>query len=208
MGKCYHRKNEPMSTDPLREEAISLFREWLAEADQAQVAEPTAMVMASAGADGCISARTLLLKGVDARGFSFYTNLGSIKARQLDANPIAACCFFWYPLFKQVQIEGRIERVTEREADAYFATRDRGSQIGAWASKQSQPLVSREHLEQRVARFEQQFEGAEVPRPEFWSGYRLLPQMIEFWHGQEHRLHLRWRYEQGVDGWTKTLLNP
>ena len=197
-----------MNQDTLREEAISSFREWLEEAREAQVAEPTAMVMASADTDGRISARTLLLKGVDDRGFTFYTNLGSIKARQLDANPVAACCFLWKPIFKQVQVEGRIERVSDQEADDYFASRERGSQIGAWASRQSQPLVSREHLEQRVARFEQQFEGVEVPRPSFWSGYRLLPQMIEFWHGQEHRLHQRWRYEQGANGWIRTLLNP
>jgi pyridoxamine 5'-phosphate oxidase len=190
------------------QEAISVFQGWLDEAHTAEVPEPSAMVVASANPEGRISARTLLLKDMDERGFSFYTNLGSIKARQLDANPVAALCFLWKPLYKQVQVEGRIERVSDEEADAYFATRDRGSQVGAWASRQSHPLTSREHLEQQLAHFEQQFEGREVPRPEFWSGYRLVPSMIEFWHGQVHRLHIRWRYEEAGDGWTKTLLNP
>ena len=197
-----------MSTDPLRGQAIDLFREWLEEARQAQVAEPTAMILATADPDGRISARAVLLKDVDELGFCFYTNLGSIKARQLDANPVAACCFLWKPLYKQVQVEGRIEPVAGAEADAYFATRARGSQIGAWASKQSVPLESRQYLEQRVAHFEKKFEGIEVPRPEFWSGYRVVPQMIEFWQGEKHRLHQRWRYEKGADGWSRTLLNP
>jgi len=197
-----------MNKDSLRSEAMSRFHAWLDEARNADVSEPTAMVLASADPDGRISARTLLLKGLDQHGFVFYTNLGSIKAHQLDANPVAAMCFLWKPLFRQVQVEGRVVRVTDQEADAYFASRPRGSQIGAWASRQSQPLASREHLEERVAYFEQRFDGQPVPRPEFWSGYRLLPTMIEFWQGQEYRLHQRWRYEQGQEAWTRTLLNP
>ena len=208
LASSIERQQTGMNTDSLYQEAITTLLDWLEQAREAKVREPTAMVLASADLDGRISARTVLLKGLDQRGLSFYTNLGSIKARQLDANPVAACCFLWKPLYKQVQVEGCIERVSDAEADAYFASRDRGSQIGAWASKQSQPLSSRACLEQRVAHYEQQFEGQAPPRPEFWSGYRLAPRMIEFWQGQEHRLHLRWRYEQGPDAWTKTLLNP
>ena len=171
-------------------------------------AEPDAMVLATADDDGQPSGRFVLLKAVDERGFVFYTNLNSRKARALVANPRASLCFYWAPLGKQVRIEGLVEPVSEAEADAYFATRPRESQIGAWASDQSRPLASRQALDARVAEASARFHGSAVPRPLFWSGYRVVPHAIEFWTRDAARLHVRERYERTVDGWTSTLLFP
>ena len=194
--------------DPLYSEALKRFGEWLEQAHAAAEPEPTAMTLATADVDGHLSARTVLLKGFDERGFSFYTNLGSNKGRQLQAHPVAALCFLWKTLERQVQIEGVVEPVTEAEADAYFSTRPRGSQVGAWASRQSQTLESRQALENAVARYEEQFANEPVPRPRHWSGFRLRPRMIELWQGREFRLHERWRYELSGERWAVRLLYP
>jgi pyridoxamine 5'-phosphate oxidase len=191
-------------------EALQTFSDLLAEATAAGDPEPTAMTLATASADGQPSARTVLLKAHDARGFVFYTNYDSSKGRQLTANPRAALLFLWKTLREQVQakIEGTVEPVGLAEADAYFASRPRASQIGAWASLQSQTLDSRELFEARLAAFEKKFEGGEVPRPAHWSGFRVVPEMIEFWYGAKFRLHERQRYER-LDGvWRRRMLYP
>lgn len=170
--------------------------------------EPDAMVLSTADEDGQPSGRFVLLKEVDERGFAFYTNLESRKARALGANPRASLCFYWPELGKQVRIEGAVERVSDAEADAYFATRPRESQIGAWASKQSSTLASRQALDDRVAEIIARFDGVPVPRPPFWSGYRVAPAMIEFWTRDAARLHVRERYQRSGNSWTETLLFP
>jgi len=170
--------------------------------------EPDAMVLSTADADGRPSGRYVLLKAVDQRGFVFYTNFGSRKAKALVANPQAALCFYWPPIEKQVRIEGAVERVSDAEADAYFATRPREYQIGAWASSQSDQLASRAALEARVDDVRQRFEGLEVTRPPFWSGFRVVPRAIEFWTRDPARLHVREHYERTSDGWVRTLLFP
>jgi pyridoxamine 5'-phosphate oxidase len=172
-----------------------LFNELYAEVEAAGHPEPTAVCLATADADGHPSARMVLLKGTDSRGFTFYTNLASRKARELDANPHAALCFFWPLIGRQVRVEGAIERVSDAEADAYFATRARGSQIGAWASLQSSELSSKQALIDRIAEITARYEGSDVPRPPYWSGYRLLPRRIEFWTAGEFRLHDRQVFE-------------
>ncbi len=196
--------------DPLLAEAIATFRTLLAEATAAGDPEPTAMTVATADARGRPSARTVLLKHVDEQGFVFYTNFDSRKGRQLAANPQAALLFLWKTLREQVQVkvEGTVEPVTAAEADAYFASRPRESQIGAWASLQSQTLDSRETLERRIAEFSAKFEGGPVPRPPHWSGFRVVPEMIEFWYGAKFRLHERQRYARIEGRWTKRMLYP
>lgn len=187
---------------------IEIFRELFERASQA-CPEPDAMVLSTVDADGRPSGRYVLLKAVDHRGFVFYTNLGSRKARALMANPRAALCFYWAPIHKQVRVEGSVEPVTDEEADAYFASRPREYQIGAWASNQSDVLESRAALEARVEEARHRFEGADVTRPPFWSGFRVRPHAIEFWTRDPARLHVRDHYERTADGaWTRTLLNP
>lgn len=191
-------------------EALTTFRGLLDEARDAGDPEPTAMTLATADRDGRPAARTVLLKGVDARGFTFFTNFESRKGRHLRENPQAALLFLWKTLRHQVQakIEGRVEVVPGEEADAYFASRPRMSQLGAWASLQSQTLASRETFEKRLADYEREFAGGEIPRPPHWGGFRVVPDRIEFWYGAEFRLHERHSYER-VDGqWTKRLLYP
>lgn len=211
--ECHDVSEHPTDTaapDPLLAEAIATFRTLLAEATAAGDPEPTAMTVATADAKGRPSARTVLLKHVDEQGFVFYTNFDSRKGRQLAANPQAALLFLWKTLREQVQVkvEGTVEPVTAAEADAYFASRPRESQIGAWASLQSQTLDSRETFERRIAEFSAKFEGGAVPRPPHWSGFRVVPEMVEFWYGAKFRLHERQRYAR-VDGrWTKRMLYP
>ena len=191
-------------------EAFTHFRDLQERARGAGDPEPTAMTLATADGRGRVSARTVLLKELDGRGFVFYTNFESNKGRQVLSHPQCALLFLWKTLDRQVQvkIEGIAEPVTHCEADAYFAQRPRLSQIGAWASKQSQPLADRAELMARVREFEQRFEGQDVPRPPHWSGFRVVPDMIEFWYGAEYRLHDRLRY-QCVDGeWGKRALYP
>jgi pyridoxamine 5'-phosphate oxidase len=183
----------------LLEQATAVSRE--------RLPEPTAFALATC-ADGRPSVRMLLLKGVDETGFIFYTNYESRKGRELLANPNAAMCFHWQPMEIQVRVEGRAAPVGSAEADAYFASRGRGSQIGAWASQQSRTIREEEFLEHRVAEFERKFEGAPVPRPQYWSGFRLLPQRIEFWKGMPNRLHRRELYTRGDDGWHVEILFP
>lgn len=196
--------------DPLLAEAIAAFRELLAEAEAGGDPEPTAMTVATADAQGRPSARTVLLKQVDERGFVFYTNFDSRKGRQLAANPQAALLFLWKTLREQVQakIEGSVEPVSAAEADAYFASRARESQIGAWASLQSQTLESREVFDARIDEFTAKYAGNPVPRPPHWSGFRVVPEMIELWFGARYRLHERHRYARVNGRWTKRMLFP
>lgn len=195
---------------PLRD-PIELFQRQLAEArglPREQMPEPTAFALATVSAEGQPSVRVLLLKEVDDRGFVFYTNLESRKGGELAANRRAAMNFHWSPLERQVRIEGMVIPVSDAEADAYFATRPRGSQIGAWASRQSRPMDRASDLDARVAEYEKRFEGRQVPRPPFWSGFRLVPSSIEFWTGKPSRLHDRQLYTRDGDGWRVTLLYP
>ncbi len=190
------------------EDPISLFKDWLADAERSEPNNPNAMTLATVTPDGAASACMVLLKGVDERGFTFYTNLGSRKVEHLSANPGAALCFYWKSLKRQVRVEGTVERVDDAEADAYFATRPRGAQIGAWASKQSHPLEGRFRLEARVAKYTAKFHVGTVPRPDFWSGFRVVPEHIEFWREQPFRLHDRVVYHRDGGGWRKERLYP
>ncbi|MGQ4584295.1 pyridoxamine 5'-phosphate oxidase [Lysobacter sp. F60174L2] len=195
----------------LLSEAHATFAELFAQAREAGEPDPTAMTVATAGLDARPSARTVLLKAHDPRGFVFYTHLDGRKGRELQANPHAALLFHW-PRVRdgvQVRIEGPVGIVNDEEADAYFATRARGSQIGAWASKQSETLESREQFNERVAQLEQEFEGRDIPRPPRWTGLRVQPSAIEFWYGAQYRLHERWLYESDLAGeWSKRMLYP
>ena len=170
---------------------IARFLDLLEQARGTDLPEPSAMALATADARGRPSVRMVLLKGVDERGFIFYTNLESRKAAELAENPHAALCFHWQPLEQQVRVEGPVTAVDPAEADEYFASRGRGSQIGAWASLQSRPLASRDELEARISEVEERFSGGEIPRPDFWSGFRVRPERIEFWSGRPSRLHER-----------------
>lgn len=190
---------------------ITRFGELLERARQLELAEPTAMALATADGDGRPSVRMVLLKDFDRQGFVFFTNLESRKAADLAANPCAALCFHWQPLEVQVRVEGRVTSVSEEEADLYFATRPRGSQIGAWASRQSWPLPDRRELDERIRETETRFAGAPVPRPPYWSGYRIAPERIEFWSGRPSRLHDREVYHADVSaegGWRVERLYP
>jgi pyridoxamine 5'-phosphate oxidase len=189
------------------DDPIAMFSELFERAGR-ECAEPNAMVLSTVDADGRPSARYVLLKGIDARGFVFYTNLESRKARALAANPYAALTFYWPPLDKQVRVEGDVECVSDADADAYFATRPRDSQIGAWASTQSATLASPASLDERVRNFRDRFDGAPVPRPAFWSGYRVVARSIEFWTRDPARLHERVHFERRDGGWVRSLLFP
>jgi pyridoxamine 5'-phosphate oxidase len=169
---------------------------------------PETVVLATATPDGAPSARAVLLKGVDERGFAVFTNLESRKGRELDANPRAALVFLWPALGRQVRVEGASEPLDRPEVDAYFATRPRGSQIGAWASPQSSVIPGRDDLEARVAETEERFGAGEVPAPRFWGGYRIRPEAVEFWQHRDDRLHDRLRYRRSADGWTVERLAP
>lgn len=195
--------------DPLRTEALARFSALLAEAIASDDPEPTAMSLATA-VDGRVSVRIVLLKGVDERGFRFFTNRASDKGRQLAAHPRAALCFHWKQLHggMQVRIEGGVEQLPDAESDAYFASRPRGSQIGAWASLQSSPLPERAVFEARIAEMEARFAGGPVPRPPHWGGFLVRPERIEFWHAGDFRLHERVLYEALPAGWGKRLLYP
>ncbi|HEU4665918.1 MAG TPA: pyridoxamine 5'-phosphate oxidase [Dokdonella sp.] len=196
--------------DPLYQEAIDAFGELLRQAQAAGDPEPTAMTLATAVGDR-VSARIVLLKGHDERGFRFHTNYESDKGEQLRAHPRAALCFHWKTLRNgvQVRVEGRVERLAADESDAYFATRPRGSQVGAWASSQSRTLAGRDEFEARIGEVERRFEGGPVPRPPNWGGYRVVPDRIELWYGADFRLHERQCYERGADGrWTRRMLYP
>ena len=192
-----------MAVDP-----HALFEEWFAEARLAEPELPEAMAVATADSSAAPSVRMVLLKGHDARGFVFYTNSRSRKGRELAANPQAALLFHWKSLRRQVRIDGAVEIVGDAEADAYFATRARESQLGAWASDQSDTMASRADFENRYQALAEQHEGESVPRPPHWWGYRVVPERIEFWTDRAHRLHERRLFMRTGDGWAETLLYP
>ena len=198
-----------MTAIPTDVDPIELFHDWLKLAEDKEPNDPNAMTLATATPDGVPSARMVLLKSADARGFVFYTNLGSDKAQELHANPKAALVFHWKSLRRQIRVVGDVEPVTDEEADAYYASRHRDSRIGAWASKQSQPLEGMFELEARVAKFAAKFAIGDIPRPEFWSGFRIKPVRIEFWHDRPFRLHERVVFTPAADGgWNKERLYP
>jgi pyridoxamine 5'-phosphate oxidase len=188
---------------------IEQFRTWFDEALASNLHEPNAMTLATATPGGRPSARIVLLKGFDERGFVFYTNYEGRKGEELEANPYCALLFYWGGLERQVRIEGQVRPVPDKESDSYFAGRPRGSQLGAWASEQSRPVRGRGPLEKRLRELEVEYEGREVPRPPFWGGYRVEPQTIEFWQGRENRVHDRLVYRRSEDGgWRRERLQP
>ena len=190
-------------TDP-----FALFDEWFAEAQAGEANDPEAMALATAGADCRPSVRMVLLKGHGPDGFVFYTNEQSAKAGEIAANPRAALLFHWKSLRRQVRVEGTVEPVSDAEADSYFASRARESQLGAWASDQSRPLDRRETFEQRFEDMKRRYQGRQVPRPPHWGGYRVVPERIEFWSDRPHRLHERRLFTREADGWREGLLYP
>jgi len=192
------------------DEPFRLFTAWLEEAAKAEPRDPNAMTLATVDADGMPNARMVLLKGVDERGFIFYSNMDSQKGRELDGQPKAALVFHWKSSNRQVRVRGPIEKVTAAEADAYFATRPKQAQIGAWASKQSSPLESRLAFEKAIAVYAAKYGIGEVPRPPYWIGYRVMPLVIEFWQDRPFRLHDRveFRRARGGEPWVKTRLYP
>jgi pyridoxamine 5'-phosphate oxidase len=190
---------------------IERFRQVYALAekiDRAIIREPNAMTLGTVEEGGQPAVRIVLLKAFDERGFVFYTNYEGRKGRHLLAHPKAALCFYWAPIDIQVRVEGTVTKVTEEEADAYFATRNRVSQIGAWASRQSEPLETPSALDERMAKYEKKFEGRDVPRPDYWSGFRVSPDRIEFWKGRPNRLHERHMYTKAGKGWKIETLYP
>ena len=195
--------NNTDSPDPFER-----FQEWYAQATKEESTLPEAMTLATADAKGRPSARMVLLKAADERGFVFYTNTDSRKGEELGMNSHAALVFHWKSLKRQVRVTGSVERVSDADADDYFASRSRGAQIGAWASDQSRPMGSAHELEKRVAKYTVKFGLGRIPRPEFWSGYRLVPDEIEFWEERLFRLHSRIHYWRDGDSWTNTYLFP
>ena len=193
------------SSDPFDQ-----FNLWLEQAVTAGLNEPNAMILSTATPDGKVSARTVLLKEFDERGFVFYSNYNSQKAADLKANPSASLLFLWLELERQVRIEGKVEMISEAESDKYFSSRPRKSQLGAWASEQSKEIPSREVLIENYARLEKQYEGKSIPRPPFWGGYRLMPEKVEFWQGRTSRLHDRILFQRNNtnDNWEKVRLSP
>jgi pyridoxamine 5'-phosphate oxidase len=193
-----------LDVDPLRK-----FEKWFDNARASGEALPEAMALATASPAGIPSVRMVLFKGIYAGGFEFFTNFQSRKSQEMEANPRAAIVFWWQRLQLQVRCEGRVEKVEAARADEYFRTRPRGSQIGAWVSHQSQVIPDRAHLERRAQAFEKTYSGLQVPRPPFWGGFRLIPDNMEFWHGQANRLHDRFRYRQsGTQEWVLERLSP
>jgi len=198
-----------LDMDALGDDPLDALASWIHDAAASGMIEPNAMALASADEGGRPSVRMVLCKGVDARGVSFYTNLESRKGTELAARPWAAATFWWDRLERQARVEGRVLRIPDDEADAYFASRPRGSRVGAWASEQSREIPDRATLERRAAEIEARFSGdAPVPRPPHWSGFVLSPTRIEFWQGRENRLHDRIRFEREPDRWTRVRLGP
>jgi pyridoxamine 5'-phosphate oxidase len=198
-GSLYAAELDP---DP-----VAQFRHWLAAAAEAGIREPNAMTLATAGAEGAPSARIVLLRGVDARGFTWYTNRESLKGRDLAANPRAALVFHWHELERQVRVVGPVQVIDEAESAAYFAGRPRKSQLSAWASAQGRPLSGRDELVTATERISLRYPG-EIPLPPFWGGYRLAPEMLEFWQGRRSRMHDRFAYQREATGWRIERLAP
>lgn len=202
------RVSTPLRRDDLHPDPLVQLRAWYEAAKEAGVHEPEAMTLATAGADGRPSARMVLMRGLGAEGIDVYTNRESRKAAELEASGRAALVIYWDALHRQIRVEGSVARIAEEESAAYFATRPRGSRIAAWASPQSRPIANRAELERRVAETEERFAGAEVPLPPFWGGYRVTPDLVEFWQAGEFRLHDRFRYVPDDGGWRIERLGP
>lgn len=199
---------EALAESEVSENPIDQFKEWFKKALSADLLDPNAMTLSTADKDGVPSSRTVLLKGVDAEGFRFYTNYKSRKGKELEENPQAAICFYWPAHERQVRIQGEVQKLGRDESETYFHQRPRKSQISAWASQQSTKVASREELISKFKEMERHFEGEEIPLPEFWGGYILKPARIEFWQGRAGRMHDRICYEKEKDGWTRFRLAP
>lgn len=201
--------DQHLDIDDLYDDPFQQFHTWFQEARDAGIPDSNAMILATATADGIPSARTVLLKGLDETGLVFYTNYESHKSRELAENPNAAVVFYWQPLGRQVRAAGTVERVTQEESFAYFSSRQRGSRLGAWASRQSEPLESRQELLDRVQELDQRYPDDDIPLPPHWGGYRIVPYMFEFWESRESRLHDRFRFTRSENGvWTVQRLQP
>jgi pyridoxamine 5'-phosphate oxidase len=200
--------DRPLEAESFPSEPLSMVRRWLGEAEADGIRLPNAIALATAAADGRPSVRHVLLRGIDDRGFVFYTNHGSHKGVELAANPRAAFSMYWRELDRQVSVTGDVERVSDEESNAYFATRPREARLGAWASRQSSELPSRAELLERYDAFDARYPGDDVPRPPFWGGYRIQPLTVEFWQGRLHRLHDRFHYARDGDGWSVRRLAP
>jgi pyridoxamine 5'-phosphate oxidase len=200
--------DRPLEAESFPSEPLPIVRRWLEEAETSGIRLANAISLATADADGRPSIRHVLLRSIDDRGFVFYTNHGSRKGRELEENPRAAFSMYWRELDRQVSVTGDVERVSDEESDAYFATRPREARLGAWASRQSTELASREQLLQRYAEFDARYRGDDVPRPPFWGGYRIVPTAVELWQGRLHRLHDRFRYQREGGGWSLRRLAP
>ncbi|MGM0951512.1 MAG: pyridoxamine 5'-phosphate oxidase [Pseudomonadota bacterium] len=201
-------ESEGLDREHLNDDPVIQFEIWFEDARKAGILEPNAMSLATTGSDGLPDLRTVLLKYFDDRGFVFYTNYGSRKAREIDENPQAALLFPWIGLNRQLRIQGPVEKVSKAESLRYFSSRPRGSQIGAWVSEQSQVITSRGLLEQKINEMKQKFSSGEVPLPDFWGGYRVVPERIEFWQGRPSRLHDRFEYIREGNAWTIHRLQP
>jgi pyridoxamine 5'-phosphate oxidase len=200
--------DQPLELESLPSDPVVLFRRWYEDAERSGIHLPNAMALATAASDGRPSIRHVLLREIEARGFVFYTNHGSRKGIELAENPRAASSIYWRELDRQISVTGDVSRLREEESDAYFATRPREARLGAWASRQSTELGSRDELMGRFAAFDAKYPGDDVPRPSFWGGYLLDPITVEFWQGRQHRLHDRFLYERAGDGWTIQRLSP